>query len=61
MTTPPGTDWQEELSLEERRPPQFFRSREEIDTTDGRAPQAHALRRAFDGLALDRHFVVESP
>jgi Eco57I restriction-modification methylase len=52
MTAALGTDWPEEMSIAERRPPEFFRSRGQIDAT-GRVPQAHALRRAFDGLALD--------
>ena len=53
MTTAPGTDWREEMGLEERRPPQFFANREEIDAAGDRVPQAHALRRAFDGLDLN--------
>jgi len=53
MTAVPATDWREEMSLEDRRPPQFFRTRDEIDAADSRVPQAHALRRAFDGLELN--------
>ncbi len=53
MTTAPGTGWPEEMNLADRRPPQFFRSSEEIDATPGQVPQAHALRRAFEALALD--------
>jgi hypothetical protein len=53
MTAAPGTDWPEEMSIADRRPPYFFRSRGEIEAPAGRVPQAHALRRAFDGLALD--------
>jgi hypothetical protein len=52
MTAALGIDWPEEMSIAERRPPEFFRSRGQIDAT-GRVPQAHVLRRAFDGLALD--------
>ena len=53
MTADMGTDWPEEMSIADRMPPYFFGSRGQIDAAAGRVPQAHALRRAFDGLAFD--------
>jgi len=53
MTTESETDWRTEMGLEERRPPYFFASRADINVVSGSVPQAHALRRAFDGLGLN--------
>lgn len=53
MTTESGNAWQEEMGLDERRPPYFFANRADIDAGGSTIPQAHALRRAFDGLGLN--------
>src|SRR5271157_3492523 len=50
MTTPPGSDWQQEFGVNDRMPPSFFSSKDDLDRT---VPQAHVLRRAFDLLDLD--------
>jgi type I restriction-modification system DNA methylase subunit len=50
MTTAPESDWQQEFGVNDRMPPSFFSSKDDLDST---VPQAHVLRRAFDLLDLD--------
>jgi hypothetical protein len=50
MTTAPESDWQQEFGVNDRMPPSFFSSKDDLDRT---VPQAHVLRRAFDLLDLD--------
>jgi hypothetical protein len=53
MTTVPGTDWKAELGISGWEPPAFFSGARDVDAAGRPVPQAHALRRAFDGLDLD--------
>jgi hypothetical protein len=53
MTTGPGTDWKAELGISGWGPPAFFSAAGDVDTAGKAVPQAHALRRAFGGMALD--------
>lgn len=53
MSTQPAKDWRSAFGIHTWKPPAFFGSKSEIDSAGSRAPQAHALRRAFDRLALD--------
>ena len=50
MTAASGSDWQHEFGLDDREPPSFFSSKDDLDQA---VPQAHVLRRAFDLLHLD--------
>lgn len=49
MSTHAANDWRSVLGLQHWKPPQLFSSRDEIDA---RAPQPHALRRAFERMTL---------
>jgi hypothetical protein len=53
MTAASSQDWRNELGVAELKPPVFFSSEAEIEATQNAAPQALALRRAFDRLNLD--------
>ena len=53
MTTEAQKNWKEEFGVENRKPPSFFSSLEEIDSAGSAAPQPHALRRAFEQLKID--------
>jgi hypothetical protein len=53
MPTTPGTNWRKDFGIEDRKPPTFFSSLDDIDTAGSSAPQPHALRRAFEQLELD--------
>lgn len=46
-------DWRKEFGLDARKPPQFFSSVNDLDEGAGKAPQPHALRRAFDQLGIE--------
>jgi hypothetical protein len=46
-----GASWEEQLGLQKRRPPEFFRSLEEIED-HAPALQAHAMSRAWTELGL---------
>jgi hypothetical protein len=46
-------EWRKELGISDWKPPAFFASKTDIDVLGTAAPQAHALRRAFDRLGLD--------
>lgn len=49
MSTQTASNWRSALGLQDWKLPQLFSSKDEIDS---RAPQPHALRRAFDRLSL---------
>lgn len=49
MSTHSANNWRSVLGLQHRKPPQLLLSKDEIDS---RAPQPHALRRAFERLSL---------
>ncbi len=53
MSTKAAKDWRRAFGIHTWKPPAFFGSKGEIDAAGASAPQAHALRRAFDRLALD--------
>lgn len=53
MSTGTAKDWRRAFGIHTWKPPAFFGSKSEIDAAGSRVPQAHALRRAFDRLALD--------
>ncbi len=53
MPTAPGTNWRKDFGIEDRKPPTFFASLDDIDRAGGSAPQPHALRRAVEQLELD--------
>jgi hypothetical protein len=46
-------NWRELLGIADWKPPDFFSSKADIDAAESIAPQALALRRAFDRLRLD--------
>lgn len=50
MSVASSLDWRQEFGLSDRKPPNFFASKEDLDRS---APQAHVIRRAFDLLNLD--------
>ena len=52
-------DWRKEFGLDERKPPQFFSGVDQLDEAAGKAPQPHALRRAFEQLDIDGVFCQE--
>lgn len=53
MATTSKTDWRQEFGLAERGGAEFVRDPSALDALGPKAPQAHALRRAFDQLDLD--------
>ena len=53
MTTAAATDWKVEFGLDDRMPPHFFSSVDQLDAAAGTVPQPHALRRAFEQLGID--------
>ncbi|HEX3152031.1 MAG TPA: hypothetical protein VHR66_28415 [Gemmataceae bacterium] len=53
MNTETHNDWRKELGISHLKPPAFFARKDEIGDTAQPAPQAHALRRAFDRLDLN--------
>jgi hypothetical protein len=53
MTTRTNNTWREQLGIADWKPPEFFSSKADIDAVASVAPQALALRRAFDRLALN--------
>lgn len=52
MSTGAAKDWRRAFGIHNWKPPSYFASKAEIDAAGSSAPQAHALRRAFDRLAL---------
>ncbi|MBI1348642.1 N-6 DNA methylase [bacterium] len=50
MTTSAQTKWRNEFGVADSKPPRFFSSKDDLDST---TPQGHLIRRAFDILALD--------
>ncbi|HEY9710106.1 MAG TPA: hypothetical protein V6D48_18005, partial [Oculatellaceae cyanobacterium] len=59
MATTLRPDWIEQLGLSGRRPPEFFRSLEQINSGEQPLPQAHAMRRAWEDLELDGILCLE--
>lgn len=53
MTTTAKHDWIKDFGLDDRKPPHFFSSLDQLDAEAGKAPQPHALRRAFEQLGID--------
>jgi hypothetical protein len=53
MSTTAQQDWKKDFGLDDRKPPHFFSSMDQLDDTAGRVPQPHALRRAFEQLGID--------
>ena len=45
-------DWRRAFGIHDWKPPAYFASKGEIDAAGSAAPQAHALRRAFDRLSV---------
>lgn len=52
MSAGAAKDWRRAFGIQDWKPPAYFASKGEIDATPSSAPQAHALRRAFDRLSL---------
>lgn len=52
MAATGSTDWKKEFGLDDREPPYFISSIEQLDDA-GAVPQPHALRRAFEQLDID--------
>ncbi|HEY0323072.1 MAG TPA: N-6 DNA methylase [Pyrinomonadaceae bacterium] len=52
--------WEEQLNLKGRRPPEFFRSLEEIESAVPTPPQAHAMRRAWVDMSLSGIFCIDN-
>ncbi|RJR46750.1 MAG: type I restriction endonuclease subunit M [Desulfobacteraceae bacterium] len=46
-------DWKRDFGLDDRKPPHFFSSVEELDDAAGKVPQPHTLRRAFQQLDIE--------
>jgi hypothetical protein len=46
-------DWKKDFGLEDRKPPHFFSSVDQLDDAMMQVPQPHALRRAFKQLGID--------
>ncbi len=46
-------EWHRDFGIENRKPPHFFSSVDQLDDTTAKAPQPHALRRAFEQLNID--------
>ena len=53
MTTTASKDWKKDFGLEDRKPPHFFTSVNELDGEAGKVPHSHTLRRAFEKLGID--------
>ncbi|HUY92692.1 MAG TPA: N-6 DNA methylase [Pirellulales bacterium] len=53
MTTAAQNDWKRDFGLDDRKPPHFFSSADQLDDAAGKTPQPHALRRAFEQLGID--------
>src|SRR4051812_30355768 len=53
MATAPETDWRGQLGISDWTPPTFFSRKGDLDEAVLAAPQAHALRRAFEAMKLD--------
>jgi len=53
MTFDAEKDWKKDFGLEDRKPPHFFSSVDQLDDATVQVPQAHALRRAFEQLGID--------
>jgi type I restriction-modification system DNA methylase subunit len=52
MSTGVTKDWRRAFGIHDWKPPSYFASKAEIDEAGSAAPQAHALRRAFDRLSV---------
>lgn len=52
MTTGAPKDWIEDFGLGGRKPPEFFSNTDQLNDAAGKAPQPHALRRAFEELGV---------
>lgn len=52
MSTGAAKDWRRAFGIHDWKPPSYFASKAEIDAVGSAAPQAHALRRAFDRLSV---------
>jgi len=46
-------DWKKEFGLDDRRPPHFFSSVDQLDEVAGKVPHSHTLRRAFEQLGIE--------
>lgn len=53
MSTRANQPWRVQLGITDWTPPEFFSSKADVDAVESTPPQALALRRAFDRLALD--------
>jgi hypothetical protein len=60
MTAANSLDWRDELGVADLKPPVFYSCEEDIKATKYAAPQALALRRAFDRLKLDGILCLEN-
>src|SRR5262249_56012481 len=59
MSATAQQNWKKDFGLEDRKPPHFFSSVDQLDDATGKVPQAHALRRAFEQLGIDGVFCQE--
>lgn len=46
-------DWRKDFGLEDRKPPHFFTSVDELDREAGKVSHSHAMRLAFEQLHID--------
>jgi hypothetical protein len=53
MITNAPKDWRIDFGLDERQPPHFYSSVDQLDGSAGKAPHSHTLRRAFDQLGIE--------
>ncbi|MCB1919051.1 MAG: N-6 DNA methylase [Candidatus Competibacteraceae bacterium] len=53
MTSIAKKDWKKDFGLDDRKPPYFFSSINQLEKAAAKAPQIHALRRAFEQLEIN--------
>lgn len=53
MNVTDQTDWKKDFGLEERKPPYFFSSVEQLDRATARVPHPLVIRRAFKQLGIE--------
>ncbi len=59
MTTTIQNDWKKEFGLDNREPPYFFSSVNQLDDIAGKVPHPNTLRRAFEELRIDGVLCLE--
>ncbi len=53
MNVTDQTDWKKDFGLEDRKPPYFFSSVEQLDRATTRVPHPLVIRRAFKQLGIE--------